>query len=400
MRGYNKAIVKADCNKAEIGVDFNNQAVQDALEANTSWYWVGEENSQVGYFATNPPKAGASAITTDLLVGSTVAQKAQFKRVQIYSSAEDTMPTESNVIDFLAPYDETVLASLETTRVHRFGSGSLEMNGDIYWGPEKKPFSEGSECMRMRIGIGLDRASAKWFKIKNIVSSTHEQLDAGWSATPSDVYVFPKSSQLAVGTLQEIALSYIPFTFPKFPTTSQLVGKIFIDFLGSNNDAHGIGETFMLANFKVKFSRDSVEIPNTISSAPQARMVSVKRQSSKEYKSSAWGKNTENWSADCIYASDDHMDYGFGLLMNNNGSWLETVSYGSSQMHPEAHLSAAVISFWQTARRMVSLDMLYNSIGDVRPNDDVTDAGGGTYHPIAISHNWRDDIIKLKMISV
>ena len=395
-RGYNKVIVKADCNPTDIGVDFNAQAVKDAM--GSSWRWSGQEGSQVGFFYTYPPKTGAGCINTDILIGSAVSQKAQFMGVQIYGNEEDTTPVESNVIDILTARDETVFASLETARSHRFGVGSIEMTGDIYWGPEKKPFSEGKEQMGMRIGIGQTRATAKWFYLKNTVSTVNEELGADWYDNAQTISVYPKSGSLAVGTMLNMVVRVV-YTYAKFPTKSGLEGKLFIDFLGSNNLADGIGETFMIANFKVKFTRDTVTIPNTLASAPQARVVSKKRQSQYEYTDSAWGKNDRNWSADCIYASDNDMEHGLGLLMDASGNWLEKAAYGGVQYRPEEHLAAAVKTFWQTSHHMKSAELLYNSVGDVRPNYNVS-FDGGTYHPVAVSHEWRDDIIKLELLSV
>lgn len=404
LRGKNKAIVKADCNKAELGVDFNDKIVQDALEADTTWRWAGEEGSQVGYFHTNPPK---TSFTTDLMNGTAVSRKAQFMREQIYSTAEDTTPVETNVIDILAPYAENqVIASIETVRSHRFGVGSLEMTGDIYHEAKKMTFSEGKEYMVMRIGIGASRATAKWFYIKNSVTGDTDPMNPHWDNSPYDLLVFPKSGKLCVGSViwESFIYTYIDDlrTFAKIPTEAGLEGKVFIDFLGSGNGRFQIGESFMIANFSLKFSRDTVVLPNTFISQQPARMVTVHRQSACEYKSEAWNKNTENWSADCIFASDNNMEYGLGLLMNSNGTWLQKAIYSHAtvqQQRPEEHLASAVTTYWQTCRHMETIEMQYNSVGDVRPDNSVS-FGGISYHPVAISHDWRDDIIKLEMINM
>lgn len=397
LRGYNKAIVKADCNKAEIGIDFNEKAVEEDM--GNSWVWAGEQDAQVGYFYTNPPKAGPGCIQTDVMNCSSVSPNGQFMRIQVYSSPEDTEPVESNVINIITAYDGNVKASIETVRSHRFGVGSLEMTGDIYHEYKKMSFSQGIEYMVMRIGIGKTRATAKWFYLKNTIYGTTDPMNPHWDSSPYDLIVFPKSGTLCIGSVRwkdDFFGHYIDDQriFAKFPTESGLEGKIFVDFLGSGDDRFQIGTNFMIANFKLKFTRNTIVLPYSFASETrQARMVNVKRQSSYEYKSSAWGKNESNWSADCIYASDNNMEYGFGLLMNNNGSWLEKASYNGQNMHPEAHLAAAVTTFWQSSHKLIHYEM-QDTGASVRPD---TTIGGG--YPIAISHDWRDDVIKVDILT-
>ena len=244
----------------------------------------------------------------------------------------------------------------------------------------------------MKIGIGPDRANAKWYYLTKFVTNTHESIVSGWFNTAQDFRVFPKSGKLCPGV---IYLGLLPYTkkFAKIPITENMTGRLFIDFYASNNGDYGIGNSFMIANFKAKFSRDEIVIPNTWASAPQARTVSTERQSSCEYKDAEWGKNDSNWSADCIYASDNNMEYGLGLLMDGN-RWLDTVSYNGVAKRPEEHLAAAVVNFWKSRRTMKTLEMQYNSIGDVRPDNTVDG-----HYPVSINHDWRDDIIKISMIA-
>ena len=399
LRGKNKAIVKADCNKADIGVDFAPQAVEDAM--GDDWRWAGESDSQVGYFYTNPPKAGTNCITTDVMNCSSIATKGQFMRVQIYGSTDDAEPVESDVIDILAPYAEgQIIASIETVRSHRFGVGSLEMTGDIYHEAKKMTFSEGKEYMVMRLGIGASRATAKWFYIKNSVTGDTDPMNPHWDNSPYDLLVFPKSGKLCVGSViwESFIYTYIDDlrTFAKIPTEAGLEGKVFIDFLGSGNGRFQIGESFMIANFSLKFSRDTVVLPNTFISQQPARMVTVRRQSACEYKSEAWNKNTENWSADCIFASDNNMEYGLGLLMNSNGTWLEKATYSHAtvqQQRPEEHLAGAVTSYWANERKMTHLEVQNTYADIIRP--DQTVSGG---YIAAIGYDWRDAIVKLDII--
>ena len=386
LLGYNNIIVKADCNKKDIGVDFAPEDVEKALEQNATWAWMGEQDSQVGYFYTNPPKASFLGTT----LAGTGGSYGQFGRVQIFGNEEDVEPIQADVIYLTNNNQGGVKASIETLQDYRFGVGSIEMSGDIYWGHEQKTF-QGSQFMNMKIGIGTDRANAKWYYLTKFVTNTHESIVSGWFDTEQDFRVFPKSGKLCPGV---IYLGLLPYTkkFAKIPITENMTGRLFIDFYASSDGDYGIGNSFMIANFKAKFSRDEIVIPNTWASAPQARTVSTERQSSCEYKDAEWGKNDSNWSADCIYASDNNMEYGLGLLMDGN-RWLDTVSYNGVAKRPEEHLAASVVNFWKSKRTMNTLELQYNSVGDVRPDNTVDGA-----YPVSISHDWRDDIIKISMI--
>lgn len=390
LRGYNNAIVKVDCNQNDLGFEFAPEAVEKVLEENTTWQWIGEQGSQVGYFYTNPPKL---FFMTDTLSGQAVSGNGQFARVQIFSDENDKEPMQADVVHILAEdnFGDTAYASLETTHEHRFGKGSIELNADIFKGYERKTYNR--QSMRMAIGIGPSRDSEKtrWFKFDITINGIY---DVGWTQAKHTFRVFPSNSRLCPGDISGLPLPKV-YKFDKIPTVEGLEGKLFIDFFGSSSgEDWGMGAEFMIANFKLKFSRDEVNIPNSTSSGEPARVVSVKRQSSYEYKDAGWGKNQANWSADCIYASDNNMENGLGLLTDEHGHWLDTASYSQGLIRPESHLLNAVINFWKTKHSMKTIEMQYSSVGDVRP-DHIVDG----HYPVSINHDWYNDIIKIAMIS-
>lgn len=379
LRGSNNVIVKTDCNPQDIGVEFAPKDVEKNLEQNTIWSWISVEGSQVGYFFTNPPKTSFNGNT---LVGIGSAS-GQFGRVQIFSNEEAEDPIQADVI-YITDFAEqgVVKASIETVHDHCFGAGSFEMTADIFKGVERQNYDvDSKEFMIMRIGIGPSRNSfqTKWF---NITDKGHP----GWGTSPQTFGVFPKNNRLCPGI-------YWFYYFNRIPLDDGLTGKLFIDFYGSYNNSDSMGKSFMIANFKLKYSRDIYIYRDSTSSEFPDRVVSVERQSSCEYNGAEWGKNDSTWSADCIYASDNNMEYGLGLLMDGN-NWLTTASYNGTQKRPEEHLAAAVLDFWKSKRTMMTLELQYNSVGDVRPDNTVDGA-----YPVSISHDWRDDIIKISKIA-
>jgi hypothetical protein len=102
---------------------------------------------------------------------------------------------------------------------------------------------------------------------------------------------------------------------------------------------------------------------------------------------------SEEWNANCIFASDNNMEFGYGLLSGATGGYVSTVPYGQNSEHPEQHLANRVSTYWTASKRNITTDLRYDLaiVKNVLPNQRVT-MDGGTFIPFAISHNWRDDI--------
>jgi hypothetical protein len=99
------------------------------------------------------------------------------------------------------------------------------------------------------------------------------------------------------------------------------------------------------------------------------------------------------------------MVYGYGLLMNPDGSYMDNVPYGNNSEQPEQHLANRVTAYWAQAKRMLSPDLIANAnissgtVMDISPRHKVTIAGT-VCHPIAIDHNWRDDVVSLILLEM
>ena len=109
----------------------------------------------------------------------------------------------------------------------------------------------------------------------------------------------------------------------------------------------------------------------------------------------------DEWNANCIFASDNNMEYGYGLLLDVAGNILSKVSYAGTLAHPEQHLAERVASYWANAKRKIDAELQANKVGDVTPQAFVSVSGeAGTFIPIAISRNWRDDVLKLSLLQL
>ena len=105
---------------------------------------------------------------------------------------------------------------------------------------------------------------------------------------------------------------------------------------------------------------------------------------------------------DCIYSTfGDDMNYGYGILINPDGTFMTNYDYGhtGTMTVPEQHLADRVTTFWATSRRRMALDLRSEMIGDITPkNMLIVDATKG--HPIAISHDWHDDVTRVTLLDM
>jgi hypothetical protein len=185
-----------------------------------------------------------------------------------------------------------------------------------------------------------------------------------------------------------------------------LYGYLFIDFMGTEDRADvRLPEQFELANFKVEYSRDE----EIIASGGLSRKVTKDRVDTQEYTATNSNASKEEWNANCIFASDNNTEFGFGLILDGSGGIVEKVPYGNTTDHPEQHLANRVASYWATAKRKIEGELQAHvvqaitggtvKIGDILPCHKVS-IDSNTFCPIAISRNWRDDVVKLSLLQI
>jgi len=397
LRGYNKAVVKADCNPASSALQFAPQSVRDMMEA-TGWTWVGSpDNTRVGYYTTGEIQSFGVAQNSRTLIGSVNQSYAGYCRRQIFPDEDTTSPTTMDMIVLRQPFDSSVKASLESVYEMSFQGGNLEISGSIWQGYEQIQTDDKKRCMVVRIGIGPTRATAKWLKI----DSTNFPPSLVWSSTLSTIrlsFVDAPALKPVYFDQYNIAVAQnIPI-----PESQGLSGKVFIDFLG-NEDVEGvrIGDcNFEIGDFAVSFSRDNIVLSS--GSGIPDRVATKERVDSKEYSAENGSVASDEYNVNTNWASDGDIDYGYGLLLNSDGTFMKEAPYGNGTSstrneQPEQHLANRISAFWARARRMLSLALRSDELGDVTPRNTAT-VDGTTLQNIAISRDWCDDVTMINMI--
>ena len=395
VQGPHKAVVKADCNEHDTIVKFAPKDVEDWIEQGSSYTWVQGDGDLVGYFTcpggayAQTGKQGTNLGTSTLKVSTSLY--GGLSRRQIYQSTDSDSPLLADMLMSLANrpnYNESFI-QLQTLRPMSFGGGSISLGGTLWRGAESIQHERNLYVIRMRLGIGMTRASAKWWYMKKDISSPNETITSGWSTTINDFNVplvgnTLKSTGVSLNVSSIIDVHFV-YGYPAIPipTNQNLYGYVFIDILYGYDYSNGNQfDDFQIANFSIEYSRDSYEIPTSLNVVRPRELVTER-------------------VTNCIFASDNNMEYGYGLLLDASGNIISTVGYGGTQEHPEQHLANRVKNYWNTAKRMLDLDVMANRIGTITPYTKVTLNGeSGTFTPLAIGRNWHDDNVKLTLIQL
>lgn len=415
VQGPHKAVVKADCNEHDTVVKFAPKDISDAM--GDSYSWVQGSGDLVGYFTTSPvsPQEWLGSQTLKVLTprNGSLSTGAISKR-QIYQSTDAETPITGDMLMVYANHEgheDSPAIQLQTLRPMSFSGGSISLGGTLWRGAESIQHDRNLYVIRMRVGIGMTRESAKWWYMVKEITSRSETITSGWSATMNDFNVPMQGNNLkSTGvSLRVVAVFDVHFVYGypaiPVPTNQNLYGYVFVDILGGydySNDNNFVD--FQIANFSINYSRDTYEIPTSLN-VVRPRELKTERVSTKEYAAVNTNDSKEEWNANCIFASDNNMEYGYGLLLDANGNILPTVQYGGSalnQQHPEQHLATRVANYWATAKRKIDPELLANKIPAVDPTNIVkvgTDTVT-TYAPIAISRDWRDDIVRLSLLEL
>jgi hypothetical protein len=244
----------------------------------------------------------------------------------------------------------------------------------------------GNKTMYIRLGIGTDITHAKWFN----------GLDS-WTSTANAFKVTLGNQTEGIFTKYTSSQGHHITTFKKvipLPTTDILHGCVFVEFLGSDDmpQEESNPRAFDIADFSLEYVTS--DEGRTILGVPT-------KGGSETYKSSNGSNLSDKWGTDCIYASQNNLTRGYGLVMNPDYSYLETLVFSGSATakHPEQHLADRVTGFWQTSRRRLAVELRSSALDDITPRHKVT-IDGMTGYPIAISHEWRDDVTQLTILQL
>ena len=398
QRGPNKAVVSVDCNRQDTVMSFAPAALRKALELNTTWEWVSSDEEMVGYFETRPLKGGALD-TASMWVWANSASYAAFSRRQVFESADnDSYSFEDTISLYRSDYTNPIV-KLQSKRPMAYGGGSLKVRGIVRDGTDRYYTADyRGVCVLMSIGIGTTYNSAKWLYLTTDISGV---VSTGWSSQKNKVRV-----QILNGNISGF---FARAQFPPFesaqiietervPIDEGLYGCLYVDIYGGYNNFNNDNTPFSVANLSFDFDRESVYIPSSAGSHP-TRTFKEERASSRDYTALSQGKSDGEWNADCIFASDNNMEFGYGLLMNADGTFMEKATYGNNEEYPEQHLANRVVEFWQYSRKIITSNIISAFSDSVDPSKKVL-FFGETMHPLSISRDWYNDVTTLTLIKL
>ena len=123
------------------------------------------------------------------------------------------------------------------------------------------------------------------------------------------------------------------------------------------------------------------------------------------------GNFSQEYSVDLIFASDvvygptnyqRHMPAGLGYILNASEQPEATVAGMGTQgdgVIPEKELARVIAKYGETTHRLVQVNLFTDLVGNVVPTAFSTGLEDGMF-PLAIGHNWRDDVTTLTLIEL
>ncbi len=396
MRGYNRAEVQADINAADDNI------------INTDTDLMYRLLTKNGYQNLTEDAHGASRYTVDqltlahpTLTFSCTEGNATLNFAQLYDK-DNSQKAEVKMIRILKSYNAvtpTVHASVALKYDHVYSKNWLELHADIYRKYAKLDTSgdavQGTNKMYVRIGIAKNGYQTMWL-----------QSDGTWANTNTAI-------QMSIGNEDDRLWFYNPnpVNEPAYVERREvadgLSGTLFIEFMGSADLPEVDGErSFDIASLRVVMYHGDIA-----AYAYQNHYwwkfendENVKRTVT--YKAKNQNAVDELFNADCIFASDNHTVFGFGLLSNPDRTYFKGMQYEehAALVFPEQHLANRVADYWETSRRLLSIDLrcdVYIGVwtGDLTPRYKVT-IDGTLCHIIAISRNWRDDVVRYTLLEM
>lgn len=375
QRGYKKATVQVDGNcPGDTVMEAYPESVLKTM--NTNGTYTEQYSDCYAIYSQNLYTFSSSFLTGNCPDTS----KAAFCLMRVKKDINDAGQDYSVIriagafVDYATP-----LASFETVYHHSYYDNTIPNGGFDYGGilikfdifRKGKRYEDydsggvGKKSMYIRVGIGIDRQHALWYNGNS------------WS---SSVTAFSVRVGSKIQRNLEINTNHVDLT-----------GKLFVDFMGSSDmpEGTGGGRPFEVEGFSVEFERRTYSFG----------FNKQEGVSSQEYVSKNNNKTENEFMTDCIYASGNNMLFGYGVVLEADGKWMGQLTYGSTQKWAEQHLADRVTNFWQTSRRRLAVELRQDLIADITPRHKLT-IDGMTGYPIAISHEWRDDVTQLTILQL
>lgn len=400
MSGPSEAVVKADCNEQSTIETFAPESVQDQMEAAGSYTWVNGSEENTGYWTT-PLITSFDSLTLQGSAATTGGLSGGFCRRQYFSSSEQDNPTTLDMI-VVNSWDETQQTTpvihLSTKRMMSFSYGTLKIGGQVYLGNQEQwKDDDNNDFIIASIGIGTTYNTAKWYYLG---CSAVGVITHGWGDAKTKVNLVVNGSIKGTGIYYYTGTFNLDSVIEGIPVPATLYGYVFIDIIGGLYDTNRIMSQFAIGDLKIEFSREVTYIPATTSQSIRPRTMKKDRVSSRSYKSLNENaiKNTKN--IDLVYASDNNMKFGFGLVMNRDYSYMGYAEFHNYMHRPEQHFADRITAYWSTTKRMITTDLKTDVVELSAPITPLSHLvlDGTHFRTLSVSHSWRDDVTTVKMI--
>ena len=390
VRGYNKAVVNVDVNEIDTDIATCFPSSVEEQMADGSWNFDGIKTyytDNLYTFSTALLSGGCRLNYGSFNIARVVNQQdvsdySVYDVIRIYKSApsQASIPSTEAYVTVMTKFHHTYPGGSRSKVIGLQLHGTAYIKGDRYEDYDSIK-GAGKKTMFMRIGIGTNYNNAKWWT--GLTWSSSKSSFRATLGNQNDI-IF---SHYATGHGSGNSTPYIPL--PSQPDDDALHGLVFIEFLGSDDMPENSGERiFDITDFRVEYYGDTTyDIRGEHSKNSDAEYVSNNQQ-----------KISSEWDADLIYASQNRLAMGYGLVINNSDfAFMEKAQYPSATDHPEQRLATRVANYWASAKRKLSTELRANVIPSITPQHKVTLDQTPSY-PIAISRDWWNDIIQLTLL--
>ena len=274
--------------------------------------------------------------------------------------------------DYGNRHSNTPLFTMESQGAHIIGDGVLYISGRCDRDNEYPPLS--AVTVTLKIGDKYWNGSA-------------------WTTTQSTFILYLTESGIQ-GT--DTVFNRAEYDGTGIPVAMPLTGKIYfaVNDLYRQNGFIPYNGYFPLMDFKIGFVRNAED--DTLND--------------KGYKANG-GNFPDDVNIDTIFSTDKtntingitrRCQAGYGLIYNGNVI-ADTITFGTTDgtvsQKPEQRIADTIAAYGATVRRVMSLSLKNSNINVAIPSSRVT-LGGQAFYPVSASHNWRNNILTLKMMEI
>ena len=392
VNGVKRAVLKVDVNTETTAFKFAPEDLRKIMGDPS--IWVEGDYPMVGYFRTN---------TWTDLDGDTMRAYAPyddyggFERRSIFESSESDNSQDVDVMLIkVSPIPQSPILILTSNEERAYGGGSFTFSGTIFKG-YKQYTPNDNYGIKVSLGIVPPNGTAQWFYMRYVDSPF--SMQSGWSSDQNNYFYLSTNGSNIVGVFGVAQQGIVPsqLRFKSIPVADGLYGYLILKIWGMEGE-----RDYEIADFTMNYTRDKTILPTT--DFTRSRVIKKELPTTKEYSADNAGVLEGKWDEYSIFATDNGLEYGKGLIMNSGGGFVETVQYGGSstnQQHPEQHLVNRVAYFYRNSKRMLSLELRKGAgqVNAIMPMNTVT-IDSVPYATISVGHEWRDDVMKVRMIEI